>query len=302
MIALTGAQISNASLNGKPINWWESTFVPKGSVLNLDSGIAGGGSRAYLSIAGGIHAESYLGSKASFPLGRFGGAHGDGRVLQSEDTLKFSTTTEEAFVMRKVAIDEIPQYSHEWEVGVLPGPQSVPEYITQEDADKFYSVEWEVSHNASRLGVRLIGPKPTFSRTDGGEGGSHPSNLIDNAYPIGGINFTGDSPVILTVDGPSLGGFVCPYTVPSSQLWKIGQLKPQDRVRFVEMSLGDALKEKRLIEDSVEKHRDPDSAKGKVSADAVRVSEKTIDSTGTSPSLLTKSLLHVQEADAGGGM
>jgi urea carboxylase len=76
-----------------------------------------------------------------------------------------------------------------------------------------------------RLGVRLNGPRPTWTRTDGGEGGSHPSNVHDHTYAIGTINYTGDMPVILMVDGPSLGGFVCPATIVSTELWKIGQVR-----------------------------------------------------------------------------
>ena len=64
-----------------------------------------------------------------------------------------------------------------------------------------------------RTGVRLIGPKPQWARRDGGEAGLHPSNIHDNAYAIGTIDFTGDMPIILGPDGPSLGGFVCPATV-----------------------------------------------------------------------------------------
>lgn len=75
-----------------------------------------------------------------------------------------------------------------------------------------------------RLGVRLNGPRPTWTRADGGEGGSHPSNVHDHTYAIGTINFTGDMPVILMVDGPSLGGFVCAATIVSTELWKIGQV------------------------------------------------------------------------------
>jgi urea carboxylase len=75
------------------------------------------------------------------------------------------------------------------------------------------------------LGVRLNGPRPTWTRTDGGEGGSHPSNVHDHTYAIGSINYTGDMPVILMVDGPSLGGFVCPATIVSTELWKIGQVR-----------------------------------------------------------------------------
>ena len=59
-----------------------------------------------------------------------------------------------------------------------------------------------------------------------------PSNLHDNPYAVGAVDFTGDMPVILGPDGPSLGGFVCPTTVASADLWKLGQLKPGDKIRF----------------------------------------------------------------------
>ncbi len=87
--------------------------------------------------------------------------------------------------------------------------------------------------NSARTGVRLIGPKPIWARADGGEAGLHPSNIHDNAYAVGSIDFTGDMPIILGPDGPSLGGFVCPAVVARDELWKTGQLKPGDKVRFV---------------------------------------------------------------------
>ena len=80
--------------------------------------------------------------------------------------------------------------------------------------------------------MRLIGPKPEWARNDGGEAGLHPSNLHDNAYAVGALDFTGDTPIILGPDGPSLGGFVCPAVVAAEDLWKIGQLKPGDQIRF----------------------------------------------------------------------
>ncbi len=86
--------------------------------------------------------------------------------------------------------------------------------------------------NSARTGVRLIGPTPRWARSDGGEAGLHPSNLHDNAYAIGAIDFTGDMPIILGPDGPSLGGFVCPAVIAGDEQWKMGQLKPGDRVRF----------------------------------------------------------------------
>ncbi len=46
------------------------------------------------------------------------------------------------------------------------------------------------------------------------------------------LDFTGDLPFILGPDGPSLGGFVCPFVVSQADLWKIGQLAPDDVVMF----------------------------------------------------------------------
>ena len=43
-------------------------------------------------------------------------------------------------------------------------------------------------------------------------------------------------PIILGPDGPSLGGFVCPFVVIAADLWKIGQLAPGDTVRFAPVS------------------------------------------------------------------
>jgi urea carboxylase len=84
--------------------------------------------------------------------------------------------------------------------------------------------------------VRLVGPKPEWARPDGGEAGLHPSNIHDVAYAIGSIDFTGDMPILLGPDGPSLGGFVCPGVVATAELWKMGQLRPGDKVRLVSLS------------------------------------------------------------------
>jgi urea carboxylase len=111
-------------------------------------------------------------------------------------------------------------------IGVLYGPHGAPDFFTEEDIATFFAATWEVHYNSSRTGVRLIGPKPKWARSDGGEAGLHPSNIHDNAYAIGAVDFTGDMPVILGPDGPSLGGFVCPVTIVQAELWKIGQLRP----------------------------------------------------------------------------
>src|SRR6185312_17548350 len=114
------------------------------------------------------------------------------------------------------------------------------EFFTRRDLDELYATDYEVHYNSARTGVRLIGPQPEWARSDGGEAGLHPSNIHDTPYAIGAIDFTGDTPIILGPDGPSLGGFVCPAVVASGELWKLGQLRPGDTVRFVPVREADA--------------------------------------------------------------
>ena len=123
---------------------------------------------------------------------------------------------------------------------MLYGPHGAPDFFTPDDIEMFFSTAWKVHHHSDRTGIRLIGPKPAWARPDGGEAGLHPSNIHDNAYAIGTVDFTGDMPVILGPDGPSLGGFVCPATIVQAELWKMGQLKPGDLVRFRAISRSQA--------------------------------------------------------------
>jgi len=119
-----------------------------------------------------------------------------------------------------------------WDIGVLYGPHGAPDFFTDADIDVLFTADYVVHHNSNRTGVRLDGPKPAWARTDGGEAGLHPSNIHDNAYAVGAIDFTGDMPILLGPDGPSLGGFVCPAVTAQAELWKLGQLRPGDIVRF----------------------------------------------------------------------
>jgi urea carboxylase len=132
--------------------------------------------------------------------------------------------------------DAIPVYGSHWNVAVTYGPHGAPDFFTQRDIDVFFETNWEVHYNSSRTGVRLIGPKPQWARADGGEAGLHPSNIHDNAYAVGAIDYTGDMPVILGPDGPSLGGFVCPAVIVRADLWKVGQLRPGDTIRFEQVA------------------------------------------------------------------
>jgi urea carboxylase len=233
LVALAGAPMA-ASLDGVAVPFWTPLQVAAGSVLKIGA-LTGPGQRCYLAVQGGFDLPEYMGSRATFTLGQFGG-HG-GRALRVGDVLRLNQRNGDPARGRRLPPEEIPAYDAHWCIRVLHGPHGAPDFFTEADIAAFFATDWEVHYNSSRTGVRLIGPKPQWARPDGGEAGLHPSNIHDNAYAVGAIDFTGDMPVILGPDGPSLGGFVCPATILLEDLWMVGQLRPGDRVRFLATSL-----------------------------------------------------------------
>ena len=235
-LVLTGAAMS-ADLDGQPLAFWQPVDVAAGQTVQLGK-VATAGARSYLLVRGGIQCQPYLGSRATFTLGQFGG-HG-GRALRSGDVLHLANKEQldnlPPAMLEALPASAQPKISNKWSLRVIYGPHGAPDFFTEGDIATFFDASWKVHYNSSRTGIRLIGPKPDWARSDGGEAGMHPSNIHDNAYAIGTVDFTGDMPVILGPDGPSLGGFVCPATVISADLWKLGQLKAGDAVHFMPVS------------------------------------------------------------------
>ncbi len=236
-VALAGARMS-ATLDGEEVAYHRPIAVRAGQTLAIGA-VNGPGCRAYLAVRHGFDVPLYLGSCSTFALGGFGGHAG--RALRKGDVLHVAQSGPKHGEPAPLEPALLPALTDDWSLGVSYGPHGAPDFFTPEDIDTFFATAFEVHYNSARTGVRLIGPKPTWARADGGEAGLHPSNIHDNAYAVGTVDFTGDMPIILGPDGPSLGGFVCPATVVSSELWKIGQLKPGARVRFVPVALEQAV-------------------------------------------------------------
>lgn len=236
-IGLTGADFS-ATLDGEPVPRGAPIDIAPGQTLILGRA-TGGGMRGYILFAGGLDVTPYLGSAATFTLGQFGGHAARG--LLAGDVLHLGTG--ETGTGEAAPLPDLPR---EWNLHVLYGPHGAPDFFTPDDIACFLAAEWQVHYNSNRTGVRLVGPKPEWARRDGGEAGLHPSNIHDNPYAIGAVDFTGDMPIILGPDGPSLGGFVCPFTVIAADRWKIGQLAPDDRVRFVPVNIAEAMAADRM--------------------------------------------------------
>ncbi|GAB2828591.1 urea carboxylase [Actinocorallia aurea] len=228
-VCVTGAP-APVSVDGSPVPQWTPLTVSAGATLQVDAP-GEHGLRTYVLVAGGLDIPDFLGSAATFTLGKFGG-HG-GRALRTGDVLHGGSAVSTGTPVPEA---DRPVFGREWAIGAVEGPHAAPEFFTEEDIRDFYAADWKVHFNSARTGVRLVGPKPRWARKDGGEAGLHPSNIHDTPYSVGAVDYTGDMPVLLGPDGPSLGGFVCPATIASGQRWKLGQLRPGDSLRFVPLT------------------------------------------------------------------
>ncbi|MFG1623034.1 5-oxoprolinase/urea amidolyase family protein [Kribbella sp. NPDC049227] len=236
-----GGAVHNATIDGWRVRPGLVVRLPAGSVLDLGP-LDGPGTRGYLAIEGGLDVPLVLGSRATFVLGGFGGH--EGRALAAGDQLPLGRR-ENLLSPQSV---EPPALSNSWQVRVIPGPHGAPDHLTADGVDAFFASNWIVDHRSDRTGIRLAGPMPGWARTDGGEAGLHPSNVHDSAYPVGGIMLSGDTPVIVGKDGPSLGGFVVPAVVIEADRWMLGQLRAGDTVQLVPVTVetaAEAIEERR---------------------------------------------------------
>jgi biotin-dependent carboxylase-like uncharacterized protein len=253
MVAVCGAE-AEVTLDGDRLPLWESR--PVGSGVELRIGISQGpGFRQYVAVSGGVDVPLFFGSRSTYTMGALGGH--EGRALQAGDRLPLGEAGKPDAARRfKEALR--PSYTREWEIETVRGPQASPDFLTDEDMEEFFSRTWPVDKNSNRTGIRLASHKFDWARKGGGISGGHPSNILDNSYPLGAININGDLPVILANDGPTAGGFVVAGTIAHVGLWKLGQLRPVgDTLRFQELTVDEAIErgrelDGRLAESSLE--------------------------------------------------
>jgi len=232
-IAITGADMS-PKIDGKSVPLWESIEVKANQILELE--FATIGARSYIAFAGGINSKPWLGSRSTFHKAGVGGI--DGKAIKDNQIIPLGKNRK--IQQRKIKKSSIPEISKDknWSIEVVLGPND--DWIDNKGHEIFFNSKWKLQAKSDRTGYRLDGPKLSFTdkaTNKSLENGSEPSNIIDQGYPAGAINLAGQTPIILVNDGPSMGGFINPYTVPSSAFWKLGQAKPGDIFKFIEVSV-----------------------------------------------------------------
>jgi len=233
VIAITGADMS-PKIDGTPVPLWESLEVKKDQVLEI--AFATVGARSYIAFSGGINTTPWLGSRSTFHKAGVGGI--DGNAIQDGQIIPLNKF--KSVKGRKIKNSSIPVMStnKKWLVEVVKGPND--DWVDEKGHKMFLNSDWKLQSKSDRTGYRLEGPKWSFTEKATNkslEHGTFPSNIIDQGYPVGAINLAGQTPIILVNDGPSMGGFIVPYTVPSASFWKLGQAKPGDSFNFVEVSV-----------------------------------------------------------------
>ena len=236
-VAMTGADLP-AKVDGAPQPAWTCFQVRAGQVLSFD--FLKRGARAYLCVAGGIDVPVVLGSRSTYALGALGGH--EGRALQTGDVLPVGTSDRAAALGCAVPEPLRRGATSTGSLRMLPGLYE--HRVTREALDGFFADTWKVATEADRIGYRFRGGrKLTFVEREPPFGaGSDPSNIVDSCYPYGSVQMPGGTePIVLHRDAVSGGGYFMLGTVISTDMDLIGQLQPHSPIRFVPVTLAEAL-------------------------------------------------------------
>lgn len=229
VVAVTGTDMK-LTLDGKGAPMWTTLFVKAGQTLVVGMATGNIGLRSYIAVQGGFkNVSEFMGSKSTFTGASLGGYQG--RTLLPGDLLEIPSS-------RAVPTLTVPEaartpLTNEWVVPVCANAQWDLEYLDKEGMETLLTAKWKVSTLSNRSGLRLDGPRIKWSRADGGDGGAHPSNVLDQGYAFGSLNVNGDTPVLFTVDSPDMGGFSNILSMAVGSAWKAGQMRPNDTIQFV---------------------------------------------------------------------
>ena len=242
VIAITGGDMA-PKLDDSPIPAYETVAVAAGQTLALSAAFLG--ARAYIAVAGGIATAEIQGSRATFHMAGIGGV--DRGALKGGQKIPVFKAEGKAGRYRVKKACRPPIHNNPtWEIEVVRGPND--DWIDDAGHETFFGNLWKVSAKSNRTGMRLDGPPITFSSkaTDKlPEHGEDPSNILDHGYPFGAINLAGQTPIILVNDGPSAGGFINPYTVPTAAFWKLAQSRPGQSYQFIDVTVQQAQEQRR---------------------------------------------------------
>lgn len=227
LIAITGAEM-NPMINNHPVEMWSGLAVGKKDRLSFGS--LDSGARVYISFAGGLDVPVVMGSSSTYLRGSIGGING--KRITEGDRIKINTPLLSYRKRNKLPVALIPEWTREVHLGILEGIDFSE--FPDDTIETFLSSSFKVTNYSDRMGIRLSGPVL-----------KHMASADVISYPIapGTIQVPGDgNPVIMLADSQTVGGYTQIANIISADLWRTGQLKPWDEVRFKRCDNSEALK------------------------------------------------------------
>ncbi len=226
VVAVCGAEF-DLWVDTLPVPMWYAIFVRGGSYLRF--GNRQYGARAYLAIAGGITTEPFLGSRATYLKGAFGGL--EGRPLRRGDRLPVgghAIADPVAYAGRSWPRERRPAYTPAPTLRLVPQSQGLPlQALTTLCAHPF-----EATHASDRMGVRLAGP--VLPRQKG-------APTISDGVVMGSVQVPPDGqPIVMMVDHQTTGGYPKVGAVIQADVPLLAQCLPGDRVRFEAVTRAEA--------------------------------------------------------------
>jgi antagonist of KipI len=225
-IAVTGAECS-PRIAQQPLAMWTSFPVKRGQALVV--GTMEKRLRSYLCIHGGIEMSPFtdrvcqsglVGTKANLVMGTPNYRRGS--------------------IAIRALYDEPIQ-----RLRVTRGPQW--EWFSSESHVEFFLQDYLIGHDVNRMGLRLQGRGLEYSSKFQGQ------ELVSEGVANGAIQVPGGGqPLILYCDQRTTGGYPKIANVVRADWWRLGQLKPGDRIHFEEVTLEDAWRLNQEFESSLE--------------------------------------------------
>lgn len=241
--ALVGAACG-ATLDGRALPRVFAGIAQADQVLEL--GPMTSGAQTYLALAGGINVAQVLGSRSTQLRENFGGFAG--RVLAAGDTLSPSSDTLPILPHDGLSLALPPLRATDTDDIVLRAlPSAEHDTFSAEAITAFWSQPYAVTPLSNRQGYRLEGP--TLDRTPSGELRSH--GIVPGIVQVPG----GGQPIIQLADSATMGGYPKIAAVIEQDLWRIGQARPGDTLRFVKSTLADAAEAVKQEADLIAQYR-----------------------------------------------
>jgi len=230
VVAISGSRTSTSLPINEPFPVAPGTRITTGSLLD--------GARAYLAIRGGLTVPGVMNSCSTFLPAGIGGL--EGRALRAGDQIPTNQQPAGPSCKLEPGRAASLQLRH--------GPMRVTtslqyDWFGQEAIQQFQQQAFTVRDDSNRSGLRLRGGPvlPPEHR-----------ELLTEGIALGAVQVPPDGqPIILFVDQQTTGGYPKIANVVAADLWRVGQLRPRDEVRFSFVKIPEAIELLRLQEEAL---------------------------------------------------